>query len=970
MKTYKRPFFIFVAFIIYFLSTLTSSAQIPSLQFSRFYNGPGANLSDVAQAVAQDNNNNVYVTGWSYRNYSTKSIDIVTIKYNAAGIQQWVARYNGALDTTEFPCAIDLDPYGNVYVLGKTATPSGNKIIVIKYNSGGTQLWTATYNGGYSDAAYSPRWIKADNYGNVVITTNIFTTSHDFLTIKYDSSGQKLWQATYDAANNGDIPSALTLDANGNIFVTGMSINASGNSDYATIKYSPSGTQLWIARYNGPVNGGDEAKDITIDNAGYVYVTGRSVNTGIADYDYVTIKYNPLTGDSIWVRKYNFNTDEAYAITVDNSNNVIVTGFSNSHVTTIKYNSSGTQLWAISYNGGGPWDYGRQIKCSSSGDVYVGGWSYSGSSLRDENYLLVKYNSAGVFQWAQTYNGPGNDRDELISMSISTTGEPVVTGFSYAGQFSGVTDYATIKYNSNGTQLWANRYNAPVSSLDICKDFSLDFNGNLILTGQSDGGVTVGDILTVKFTPSGDTLWTRRFNGSANSIDEPAAITVDQFNNIYVTGYSWEGYNVNSSAMITLKYNSTGGLQWVSTFHPVSFPMTGVSVAADNAGNVYATGIYRFATGSWPVDIVTIKYNPTNGDTLWTRYYDGGSLDEPKKIVVDSSGFIYVLGKSNRGSNNLDYLIIKYNSSGDTIWTTNYNGPANQWDEPNDLCVDASGNVYVTGFSRSGSAYGTEDVLTTKFNSNGVLLWSNRFNGSGNYFDAGYSITTANGYVYVGGVTYRTVTKYDFLVIKYNATNGDTVWTKVYDGGTNGTDFANSVTATSNGQVYATGALNTNGNYQLGIRGFGTQEWSTVYFANRPDSGYSNSKIIVSGQNLYVASSTFENNNYDYLLLKYSLTTDIKTISSNVPTAFRLQQNYPNPFNAVTKIQFDIPKTGFVTLKVFDILGREIKVLLEEEKLAGSYELLFDAANLPSGVYIYEITASEFRDSKKLVVIK
>jgi hypothetical protein len=91
---------------------------------------------------------------------------------------------------------------------------------------------------------------------------------------------------------------------------------------------------------------------------------------------------------------------------------------------------------------------------------------------------------------------------------------------------------------------------------------------------------------------------------------------------------------------------------------------------------------------------------------------------------------------------------------------------------------------------------------------------------------------------------------------------------------------------------------------------------------------------------------------------------------STIPVEFSLSQNYPNPFNPVTKIEYSLPKVGFVKLTVYDILGKEINVLVNENKLPGNYIIDFDASNLSSGVYFYKITSGNFSDMKKMFLIK
>jgi hypothetical protein len=96
----------------------------------------------------------------------------------------------------------------------------------------------------------------------------------------------------------------------------------------------------------------------------------------------------------------------------------------------------------------------------------------------------------------------------------------------------------------------------------------------------------------------------------------------------------------------------------------------------------------------------------------------------------------------------------------------------------------------------------------------------------------------------------------------------------------------------------------------------------------------------------------------------------IKPIGGNVPNTFALRQNYPNPFNPVTNIEFDLPKGEFVRLIVFNSIGQEVKTLVNETKPAGSYKVDFDALGLPSGAYFYRITAGDFVQTNKMILVK
>src|SRR5690554_2193532 len=87
-------------------------------------------------------------------------------------------------------------------------------------------------------------------------------------------------------------------------------------------------------------------------------------------------------------------------------------------------------------------------------------------------------------------------------------------------------------------------------------------------------------------------------------------------------------------------------------------------------------------------------------------------------------------------------------------------------------------------------------------------------------------------------------------------------------------------------------------------------------------------------------------------------------------TEYRLQQNYPNPFNPVTNILYQLPTSGLVQLKVYNLLGSEVAVLVNEVKSEGSYEVSFDASSLPSGVYIYSLRVNDFVQNSKMTLLK
>lgn len=125
---------------------------------------------------------------------------------------------------------------------------------------------------------------------------------------------------------------------------------------------------------------------------------------------------------------------------------------------------------------------------------------------------------------------------------------------------------------------------------------------------------------------------------------------------------------------------------------------------------------------------------------------------------------------------------------------------------------------------------------------------------------------------------------------------------------------------------------------------------------------------IAGGKYLVKGTSDYLTKLNNLLQNKFGINTENQ--EQIIPKEYSLYQNFPNPFNPITTIKFDLPKDGLITLGVYDILGRRITTLVNEQRSAGSYEQVFDASSLASGVYIYKIQAGDFVNSKKMLLIK
>jgi uncharacterized delta-60 repeat protein len=348
----------------------------------------------------------------------------------------------------------------------------------------------------------------------------------------------EVWNATYDSGGN-DLAKNNFVDEIGNVYVTGIS-NKDNKGDWYTLKYNSSGSVLWNAVYDSGTSL-DMAKSIVVDSSNNVYVTGWSYNSGNRDYY------------------------------------------------TIKYNSSGIELWNVTYDSGSL-DSVHDITLDNSGYIYLTG----GSNLTgDMDYYTIKYDSSGNKLLDMIYDS-GND-DMGREVAVDSLGNIFVTGHVFNGLND---DFYTIKYNSTGSELWNATYDS--GNLDVATGIAVDALGNIYVTGRSDNGVNL-DSYTIKYDALGNEIWAVTYDGGND--DDPECVAVDDFGNIYVTG---EFYFNNNFDYFTIKYNSSGNVLWDLKYDGGGHDYA-ESIALDSYGNIYLTGETHNGAN---VDYYTIKYSP------------------------------------------------------------------------------------------------------------------------------------------------------------------------------------------------------------------------------------------------------------------------------------------------------------------------------------------------------------------------
>lgn len=382
-------------------------------------------------------------------------------------------------------------------------------------------------------------------------------------------------------------------------------------------------------------------------------------------------------------------------------------------------------------------------------------------------------------------------------------------------------------------QKWVvnNPVSLPTSALPTIKDaVVIGADGNIVVSGKNT---------LTKLNPAGGQIWTTALTAfpagySANSM----AIALDNSDNIYLTVIR---ANINSNVftgdedIFVAKFNSAGVQQWSTWFDgPTGFRDEASGIAVDQWGNVYVTGSTQINPPSPYSKFLTVKYN-TTGSLQWSVTYDGSNNSVANAIAVDFyTGEVYVCGRSLVTNNYNDFTTIKYNTNGGQEWIklVNGNAPYTQDDEANAITVDLDGNVLVTGFLTSyyeSDCCGDQDARvyqTFKYERiTGNQIWRKGYGSKqsegDNYFHsiALAIVTDGDENVIVTGYSeLKSDGSKEWATIKYRALDGATMWVRRYNNAEyvqedifdDDNDVANSVAVDGDNNIYVSGYSKSN----------------------------------------------------------------------------------------------------------------------------------------------------------------
>jgi len=504
------------------------------------------------------------------------------------------------------------------------------------------------------------------------------------------TSGQQLpmqWLRTFQAQGMAsDRIAKITTDNSGNVYVAGYAGRHHGAPDAFAMKRNSQGDTLWTYYYDGGSNNEDYATDIVVDDAGNTYLNGYSHKPSAYLFDCFTVKIDP-TGTELWVSRYT--------------------------------------------EPGGAESFGNALAVDTLGNVYVAGYIDPSSGSND--WLVIKYNSSGIEQWVDVYNGADNGQDEAQGIAIAPNGNPTVCGFVYSNSASGAINAFVKQYTpSNGTA-WTDTWSHP-SFTGRDQAFGIGFNssGDAFVGGETmNGSTSNNDAFALRYDVNGQRLWVTIYVDSTTATDEYLTkVIIDDLGNVYFTGTDYrDGY--------LTKINNDGSNAWRKKWIGPVINGSDVfhGICTDQAGNVYASGrgVYPgedyYANGGRPNMIIS-KYN-SSGDSMWT-YRCADSLNSSMAFAItERNGIIYAGGfvtDTAYVNENLYTLIV--DSSGNPINEWIYNGIGDAITMGQFVETDANGNIYCAATIDRLYNLGY-DIALIKYDPSGLLLWQRYFSSYG-----------------------------------------------------------------------------------------------------------------------------------------------------------------------------------------------------------------------------------------------
>ncbi|MCA2005290.1 MAG: T9SS type A sorting domain-containing protein [Ignavibacterium sp.] len=553
--------------------------------------------------------------------------------------------------------------------------------------------------------------------------------------------------------------------------------------------------------------------------------------------------------------------------------------------------------------------------------------------------------------WTKTFGGSNIDIGSCVKET--SDGVYIITGYTRSyGTMSG-RNLLFLKTDSFGNLVWVNGYGG-----------NNDEEGNAVVQTSDGGFVASGytksygsggnDVYLIKVDANGNQLWDRVFGGTS---DEEAYSMVATNDGGFLIAGATSSFGAGSRDIWLIKTDGLGNQQWTKTIGGLSSDGAR-SINKTSDGGYIITG-WTFSYGPGAIGNVWLVKTDSLGNMQWNKFFGGTDVDRGFSVQQATDGGYILTGyTASSGAGLDDMLLIKTDAAGNAQWQKTFGGTGR--DYGNSVIQSSDGGFVITGYTLSYGA-GGDDLWIVKTDEQGNMLWSKTLGGAqsdvGNYIIE----SSDGGFVITGHTLSYGAGLHDVWLIKLASVipvelvsltaevSGNSVllkWSTASETNNRGFELQRSQKSEVKSQ---------NWNNVAFIEGKGTStEIHNYEFVD---------KNLNPGKYSYRLKQIDFDGNYSY-----SNIIEAEILS---PIEFKLEQNYPNPFNPGTIISWQSPVSSWQTIKLYDIMGREIETIVDGYYEAGFHSTLFIVnSSLPSGVYFYKLQAGNYSEIRKMILLR
>lgn len=398
----------------------------------------------------------------------------------------------------------------------------------------------------------------------------------------------------------------------------------------------------------------------------------------------------------------------------------VTVGFLDHSIGIASYTADGQEEWRQFLSDGATgYIEPEDMVVDQLGNAYIAGWSsVGGSAGHYVDSVVVKYDAGGQQQWDHRDHTP-DDNNQHNALAVDHDGNILAAGASWIVRSEGQFDALLRKYDPQGNVLWSETYHHSTTDMswDALYDVAVGPDNSVVAVGYSEVFYPISSWLIVKYDANGSLLWARDISVGFTNVDEAWEVAVDQTTgDIYVAGDL--GVLSDGTEMTLVKYSPAGVQQWIRMLGgSAGMSDYGRDLALDPQGNVVLAGTLWEDVPEFMTRITIAKYDPA-GLLLWTDQYvdETFSSTGTNDVVVDAFGAAYVAGYIQRpGSGyDTDYIVAKWDPAGEQAWVETYAGEDGAPDEARAVTVDDELKVYTTGPAFGGTTT-YFDFVTIKY---------------------------------------------------------------------------------------------------------------------------------------------------------------------------------------------------------------------------------------------------------------